>query len=518
MKRIIFCYSFLLLFMAIGVLRIGIITNQKSNFAAAGNSSKTLEIATVRGTIFDKNGMRLTDEIYDYIAAVPPTKNAVNAVAKYLSPADKKTLKQGFPVAVRVEKSFFSSFVQVFKIPRRYSNIATHLIGYCDENGNGICGVEKAFNKTLKGEKIKINFKTDGLGRVIETPKAVEKNYDFKQNGVMLTIDKPLQLVCEDIARKNINCGAIVVLENKTGKIRAMVSAPNFDQNNISSSLDSENSPFFNRAIAPYNIGSLFKILVSAAALYYNVNLNFYCNGFLKIGDTRFNCLAQHKKTDMNRAICLSCNCYFIRLSQKIGAKRLLDFAKSFGFGNEIKLCSSIISTGATLPELSSLLLKPAELANFSFGQGVILTSPLQVASMLQCVANLGKKLTPTLIEGACDYKGKLISPKKQALPTFLLSKSDAKTLQKYMINTVEYGTGMPARPNHSSAGGKTATAQTGIFDKQGNMIYQAWFGGFYSAKNPAYTIVVLCENGESGSKTAAPIFKKIAEAINNIG
>ena len=518
MKRIIVSYLFIFVFLIVGVVRIGFIINEKSDFASINNSSKTLDLGSVRGTIFDKNGGRLTNAEYEYFAAVSPNSKAIKSVSKYLTESQRKTLISGYPVAVKVDKNFVSSFVRVLKIPKRYSGVASHLIGYCNENGNGICGIEMAYNKILKGKKIKINYSTDVNGQVIDNLGKFDGDLDYKGNGVMLTIDKSIQKLCEDVAKNYMTAGAIVVLENKSGKIRAMVSVPSYDPNNVSAALDNENSPFFNRSIAAYNSGSVFKLLVSACALYYNIDLNFNCKGFIDVGDTRFNCLANHGKTDMKQALCVSCNCYFVKLGEKIGAKRLLDFAKSFGFGNEIKLCNSIVSTGALLPKLSQLEEKPAELANFSFGQGVIMTSPLQIASMIQCIANGGKKIMPTLVEGICDYKGNLITNEKRTLPTYLLEKEDAKTLQKYMINTVKKGTGRAAKPNFAGAGGKTATAQTGIFDKNGKAVYQTWFGGFYPAKNPEYTIVVLCENGSSGSKTSAPIFKMIADGINNIG
>ena len=84
---------------------------------------------------------------------------------------------------------------------------------------------------------------------------------------------------------------------------------------------------------------------------------------------------------------------------------------------------------------------------------------------------NGGKKIMPTLVEGICDYKGNLITNEKRTLPTYLLEKEDAKTLQKYMINTVKKGTGRAAKPIFAGAGGKTATAQTGIFDKNGKVM-----------------------------------------------
>ena len=485
--------------------------------AAADSSRKSTEIGKVRGTIFDCGGVRLTNADYEYFAAVPPTAAGVNSVTDFIDEADRKTLASGYPVTVKVNSGFYADSVVTVKIPKRYCEIASHIIGYCDEQGNGICGIEQSFNEILKGKTVKVSFDTDAKGEVIGNTQRVEEDSGYEGNGVMLTIDKSIQTICEQAAEKYIEKGAIVVMENSSGKIRAMVSSPDYDANNVEASLDSPSSPFYNRALSAYNCGSVFKLCVAAAALYYDIDLATECKGSITVGDTVFNCLAEHKNVDMKTALAVSCNCFFIELGQKIGASRLLSFAKSMGFGNEITLTDSLVSTGANLPMLSDLEEKSAELANFSFGQGVIMTSPLQIASMIQCIANNGKLIKPSLVEGITDSGGKLVETEKQKLPTYILNETDAKTLQEYMISTVENGTGKSANPINSGAGGKTATAQTGIYDNNGNAVYQTWFGGFYPAENPVYTIVVLCENGESGSKTAAPIFKEIADSIYGI-
>ena len=517
MKRIIFIFLTVILMFSISLGRIITIINDETYLASKNNSKKTVSFDNIRGTIFDCNSNRLTNCEYEYFAVVPPNSNGITSAKNYIDDTDRKTLLSGFPVKVKVDEKFESQNIIKLKIPKRYSNIASHIIGYCDENGDGICGIEQSYNEYLKQNSIKVSFDTDANGKVINSSNKSVSDSNTS-GGLMLTIDKSLQTICENVAKEEkIEKGAIIVLENATSKIRAMVSLPSYNQNDISSSLDSDASPFYNRALASYNCGSVFKLLVSACALYYDINLVHYCKGEITVGDTKFNCINSHKFTTMKKALEVSCNCYFIKLGQKIGAKRLVSFAKSFGFGNEISLCDSLVSTGANLPDEEDLVNIPAELANFSFGQGVIMTSPLHIATMISCIANDGKYFKPTLIEGKTNENGKLITKSKSTLPTYLLTKEDAKTLQEYMINCVEKGTGKKAKPKSAGAGGKTSTAQTGIYDKSGNAVYQTWFGGFYPAKTPVYTIVVLVENGVSGGATAAPIFKKITDKIYGI-
>ncbi len=516
MKRLILIFCSLIICFLTVAVRIIYIDNDQTYLSAMNFNSKSVHITYIRGTVFDCNKKRLTNENYENVAAVSPNKQAVNAVSKYISETDRKNLSTGNPVRVVVSENFSSKNVTSVLVPKRYSNIATHIIGYCSGNGNGVCGVEKTYNSVLSGYKIKVRFTSNAKGELVGKGN-VDGKTDYKGNGIMLTIDKKIQKICDETAKKHLSKGAIVVVENKSGKIRGITSSPNFDQNDIETALDSPSSPFFNRAISAYNCGSVFKLCVAAASLYYNIELKYNCKGKVKIGKNTFNCLGKHQKTDLNKALTNSCNCYFIKLGQKIGAKRLLNFAKNCGFGSEIKLCDDIISSGAFLPSETDLKSMPALLALFSFGQGSLLTSPLQIASLIQTIANGGKKITPSLVEGITDYKGNLTNKTKQNLPTYIFDGQDAKTIMKCMINCVENGTGVRAKPEKCSAGGKTATAETGIFDKNGIAVKQTWFGGFFPAENPEYTVVVLAENGVSGGKTAAPVFKEIADRITSI-
>ena len=99
------------------------------------------------------------------------------------------------------------------------------------------------------------------------------------------------------------------------------------------------------------------------------------------------------------------------------------------------------------------------------------------------------------------------------------MSQKTAQVLGAFMISVVEEGSGTTAKPAQGGAGGKTASAQTGRMDPQtGEEIVHAWFTGFYPAQDPQYVITVLVEGGESGSDTAAPVFRQIADAIALLG
>ena len=189
--------------------------------------------------------------------------------------------------------------------------------------------------------------------------------------------------------------------------------------------------------------------------------------------------------------------------------------AKAIGFGRETQLAPGIVSQEGTLPTESDLN-NLHELANFSFGQGKLTATPIQVASMVSAVANGGMAVTPKLVLGSTQ-DGKTIEEKEQPAPVRIFSEQTASILRQDMIGVVEEGSATMAKPQQGGAGGKTASAQTGMYDENGEEIVHAWFAGFFPAQNPKYAAVILIEGGEYGGMVASPLFKEIVDRYGPI-
>ena len=112
------------------------------------------------------------------------------------------------------------------------------------------------------------------------------------------------------------------------------------------------------------------------------------------------------------------------------------------------------------------------------------------------------------------DSLGNTVSEETMGEPTRIISQETADAIRTDMVSVVSNGTGIYANPENMGAGGKTASAQTGIYDDNGEEIVHAWFAGFFPEEDPKYTVVVLKEGGGEGSYTAAPIFKEIADSL----
>jgi cell division protein FtsI/penicillin-binding protein 2 len=294
--------------------------------------------------------------------------------------------------------------------------------------------------------------------------------------------------------------GCAIVMDVKTSSILACVIKPD--------------STYVNKAVQQYALGSVFKLVVSACAIENNVDISYNCFGKITVGDTIFSCSHNyvHGYQNLKTALANSCNCYFVNLALTLGAEKLLATAKSFGFDLTTNLYSSWNFENASLPTLSDLSSK-GQLSLFGFGQGLLLSTPLQVGNMLCTIGNNGKFNQTKLVSSTVDKNGSQ-SKIKQTNEKQAISSNTAKTLLSYMRYVVSNGTGKNANTFDNKSAGKTGTAQSGQY-LYGKEQLNTWFAGIYPYDNPKYAIVVMCENGTSGSADCCPIFRTIVENIN---
>ena len=126
-------------------------------------------------------------------------------------------------------------------------------------------------------------------------------------------------------------------------------------------------------------------------------------------------------------------------------------------------------------------------------------------------IANGGKYNQPSLIYGFIDKDGNLTKSSQEKVSRAVITPHTSQTVMSFLKEAVENGSGNLAKNSKVSCAGKTATAQTGIFEN-GTELYKAWFVGYFPAENPRYAVAILKEKGESGSVSCAPAFRLIAE------
>ena len=499
--------------------RIYYIAGKDYTAVTARQSTRTVTVGEKRGEILDRNFSPLVGSERNLLAVVTPCVGSYEYLKGKVDESYlKEKIENSSPFIVEVDEEINNEFIRTFSVPQRYTDnqTAVHLIGYTDSSGKvGVTGMEKAFNSYLSENsgKLTVSFQVDAVGRVLAGMDKYIDDMSFSSKaGVVLAIDKSIQQIAEKaLENSRIKSGAIIVMKAHTGEIYAMASVPTYNPNNVADSLSSENSPFVNKALMSYSVGSIFKPLVAATALENGISpkMKYECNGETTVGDRVFKCYnnKSHGKIDMQEALSVSCNTYFINLISQIDIDLLLKLCKDTGLGTRLILAPDFACADGCLPTKESLGIK-GNIANFAFGQGDFLASPLQIASVYHALAT-GNVIKPRLVLGFTNYMG-LMTKEPTETAIKVLSDETVIKLRKILTNA--------AKDNGCDlslfkAAGKTGTAQSGTY-VDGKEILRTWFAGFFPADNPNYIVIVLNENGKSGYGDCSPVFKEIAESI----
>ena len=473
----------------------------------------TVTVGEKRGEIFDRNFTPLVGNKKKLLAVVTPCV----ASYEYLKGmADENYLREkienGSPFIIEVSEKIDTEFIRTFAVPDRYSTdpIAVHLIGYLSDNGSvGVTGIEGSYNNFLteNSGRLTVSFQVDAVGRVLAgMDKYINDSGFTSKAGIVLTLDSSIQKITEAaLENSDIKSGCAIIMKTHTGEIISLSSVPEYNPDNVEISLTADNSPFVNKALMSYSVGSIFKPIVAASAMENGITplLEYECKGEITVGDRTFRCYDNkaHGKINMSEALEVSCNTYFINLIMKADIEHLLKLCREIGLGNKITLAPLIKSSAGVLPSAESLEIK-GNLANFAFGQGNFTASPLQIASAYH-VLSTGNAVNPQLIMGFTNYLGLMtkepLSPQRK-----VLADETVINLRKMLSGAAEaYGV--------NSSSGKTGTAQSGIY-KSGKEILRTWFAGFYPANNPEYIVIVMNENGNSGTADCLPVFREIVK------
>ncbi len=481
-----------------------------------------------RGNITDRHFCSMTSAGEQWLAVITPTQvEDGNALYRQLHPfcswtasefQQKLAGKQIFTVPLTEEPDFSQTpGLEIAASNKRYDaeSVAAHLLGYCN-GAEGITGLEAAYDDILtKGSGISIGAVTDASGQTI-TDFSSHENPEQERN-LRLTIDATFQNILEETGKKKIQHGAAVLLDVHTSDILAMASFPDFDQSNITPSVTSSDGNLLNRALCAYDAGSVFKIVVAAAALETNTELGWYtCNGSVTIGEKTVSCYngIAHGELTLPEAFAKSCNCYFIELGRKIGADAILDMAEKFGIGSPYRLFENSGEQTDSAGERGNYF--EGEIANLSIGQGKVMLTPLRVAEFSAIVASGGLRHRVNLVHSVTDGNQKTIQKISSFKQERILSKETAEFLQSMMVMTTLSGTAQSLSLDHlGGAGCKTGTAQTGWSDGETTKVH-SWITGFFPAEHPKYALCIFVENGENENVSASEIFKKTVQQIVN--
>ncbi len=522
-KRAAVCYLLTVVMLLVCVLRVlAIATEEKYSAAAQSESRRVISIGQSRGTVFDCNMKKLTNERTEHYTLFFNEPTALSSLYGWFSGEETKELteeilQKGFAVR-KLSRKLSAEGVYSFPVSVNIddSTLARHLIGYTNGQGKGVSGIQAAFDELLfSGTDNTLSFSISGGGeRLYGEEPIFSYDYAAENRGVKLTIDKDIQQIAEQQATA-ISSGALIITEVKTGKIKALVSRPDYRLSSLDEAIVSGGEPLLSRFFCLYNIGSVFKPVVAAAGYEAGVTCHTNCVGYTDVDGLTFAChkAGGHGEVDITHALKFSCNSFFYQYIQSVGVNRVVKISKSAGLLNDIYLADGLVCPKGKLGNMQVLGSSKRALANLSIGQGEMLLTPLAITQVYATIANSGSYRPLSLIESTIK-NGKPYEEVLRAAEVRVMSKSTADKL-KYDLSQVldEGGTGQSAKPQLTSAAGKTGTAQTGVV-KNGKKVTNSWFCGFFPLDAPKYAVTVLSENATAG---CGSVFASVADALTEL-
>lgn len=524
-RRVLALYGALLLGFAAVVCRLyWLCSNTEYAVRAAAQSEAVLRLPAARGNFYDCDGLPLTGLSEQWLALCFPGESSYARLYPYADADGQARLYRerntSRPFLLDVVQDVSRLGVRCYAVPRRYAAapLAEQLIGYLDSEGHGAAGLEAALDDVLyTGERDTLHCAVTAQGRLQRGSEPILEKADSAPQGVRLTLSRSIQRAAEGVAAESMATGCVLITDVSSGKVRACLSLPGFDAANVGESLTALNSPLLNRAFSAYAVGSVFKPVLAAAALEAGEG-DFIreCPGYDALNGQVYRCAGSvpHGLVGLDGALEKSCNGYFIELGRELGPERVRKMAAALGFGKGQDIADGLRSASGVLPEAETLE-NEGQFANFCFGQGELLATPLQVAGMMNTIAAGGVYHTPLFVECTVDETtGEELTPLAHSSSRRVFSVQTAEKLQELLAGVVAEGTGQQAAPSEGTAAGKTGTAQTGQF-RDGEELKNYWFAGFYPAEKPRWTIVVMQDTQTEPEVSSAAIFARLCDALS---
>jgi peptidoglycan glycosyltransferase len=406
--------------------------------------------------------------------------------------------------------------------------LASQVLGYSTQ-GRSRAGIERQENAYLTAGNANV-------GTIIQKLTDNLKGATIRGNNLVLNIRVNAQKIAETALQGK--CGAAVVLNPKTGQVYVMASSPGYDPNKIESpngfasilrspnACPGSSSALLNRATQGlYPPGSTFKTVTATEALdsgVYTPASGFvdpgYCTEYGQRVSNAGNPEAPETFGHVNFAFAYqhSINAIFCDIGMKLGARRIIDRAKAFGFYSRppIELPTNEVAASGEYDFRKHRLFDNAGLADpgrLAFGQDKLLVTPLQMALVAAGVANNGTVMTPHLVDRVTGPGGGTVVKVHPQAWKHAMKPETAATLNTMMQAVVTGGTGVPAQIPGVKVAGKTGTAETGQ-----NHVYDAWFIFFAPADNPKVAGAVILEHQLNGfgGPVAGPIAKQLMQAL----
>jgi len=397
----------------------------------------------------------------------------------------------------------------------------------------GKTGLERRYEQTLRGNYGKQVVEVDALGR---KKKIITEEGGSPGQNLVLSIDVDLQRQAEVILKEQLRAagqrrGSVVVLEPRTGEVLALVSVPDFDSNLFAQGISTEDfrrlaedkdNPMFPRAIAAsLPAGSTFKLVVAAAALEEGIisaNTSILSTGGIHIDrwffpDWR---AGGHGPTNVTKAIAESVNTFFYAVGggldqmTGLGVDRIIRYAEKFGLGRTSGLDlygegSGFLPSKDWKEKTKGESWYIGDTYHLAIGQGDILVTPLQIASMTAVFANGGRLIRPRIVNAVISGDGERTINESEVIDDQVVGPDAIGVVRRGMRQAVTVGSARSLAGLPVAVAAKTGTAQW-----SSSRPTHAWFTSFAPYDDPELVVTVVIEEGGEGSQTAAPVAARL--------
>ena len=400
-------------------------------------------------------------------------------------------------------------------------SMAAQVLGFVGTDANGLSGIELALDSVVKGAETQQQEVVDALGRPMGDS-GFNKARPQKMASVYLTLDSKIQFVLEDALDKAMKdtkaaSAAVILMDPNTGAILGMANRPSFDPNTF---YKYPATSWTNRAVSTiYEPGSVFKPIVGVMGLTEKIitpTTMINDTGSIQIADRTIRNWDGEGMglVPFQDVLKFSINTGLVQLGMQLGAQRMIDYSKKFGFGSV---------TGIELPgEEEGILYNPdhmyqPDIATMSIGQGIAVT-PLQMLRAICAIANGGELLQPYIIDKIVMPDGRVLRQGQKKVVRRVMSEEVAAQMRGMMEQVVAAGGGKAAGIKGYRIAGKTGTAEK-LAETGGYAAgkYIASFVGFVPADKPQYAMLIMLDTPQGafyGSQVSAPVFRDTLQQI----
>lgn len=499
-----------------------------------------LVITPRRGDIRDRSGHLLATDFIEYDVSASPKiisdpHTTATKLAEYLDLSQEELVKLltsdelWVPLQNGVSQANGEAILRMDTVglqiePRSKrvypeGDLAAHLLGFVNSNGNGFYGVEGYYDNMLKGTPGVLAGERSPFGELI--PMGASQFVPPASGATLyLTIDRNIQFLIEQELQKAVRNygaqgGSVVVLNPKTGAILGMGSYPKYDPNEFGNA--DENLFADPNVSQQYEPGSVFKVVTMAAGLDSTVvgpQGTIYDGGSIEVGGrVIYNWDRQgHGTVDMTDVLAKSLNVGVSQVAVAMGKDRFYTYLKRFGFGQLTNVDLDNEGPGTLKTPLDANWYE-SDLGTNSFGQGIAVT-PLQIALAVGAVANKGLLMQPYIVDRIVEADRTV--DMKPTVVRRAISAATADALTEMLTEAMNRAESQALVPGYKVAG-KTGTAQIPVPGGYHPTLTLASFAGYFPTDNPQVLVLIIIDRPTTskwGSDTAAPAFKRIAEQL----